>query len=181
MLLSLLVVSAPANKVQVMKVSKEAVTALKNKNMAKLSTLVHPTKGVRFTPYSYVDKNLATVFSQSQIVNAWDSKKVYTWGESDGSGDTMSFTFAKYFERFVYDRNFANAPLIKYSGAAAFREDLTNNFAEAYPNAKFVKYHFDKGPAPRYNEIGWASLYLIFEKSGKKWYLVGISHLEWTI
>jgi hypothetical protein len=29
--------------------------------------------------------------------------------------------------------------------------------------------------------MNWASLRLVFERSGNKWYLVGISHDEWTI
>lgn len=179
-LFSLTVVSAYANKTQVMKAAKEVVTAMKNKNMVKLWTLVHPKNGVRFSPYSYIDKDSDLVFSKSEIASAWNNKRLYLWGEFDGSGDPIRMGFSKYFGRFVYDRNFASAPSIKY-GLGAIRGNTMNNLAEVYPNGKFVEYHFEKGPPPKYNEIGWASLHLAFEKSGKKWYLVGISHGEWTI
>ena len=37
--------------------AKEIIGALKNKNMEQLSSFIHPQKGIRFSPYCYVEKD----------------------------------------------------------------------------------------------------------------------------
>lgn len=183
-LLSLFVISAAANdkapndKTDVMKVSTQAVLALKSKNMAKLAALAHPTKGVRFSAYGYVAEESDRVIKRAQISGLWANKRIYNWGEFDGSGDPIKMRFSKYYAQFIYDRDFANAPHIEYNKVIGQGNTIVN-IAEFYTAGKFVEYHFpDAGNGGAMN---WNSLRLVFEKLGKKWYLVGISHDEWTI
>jgi len=49
------------------------------------------------------------VFTKDQLKNLMESEEVYIWGEYDGSGDPIKLTFAQYFDKFVYDHDFANA------------------------------------------------------------------------
>jgi hypothetical protein len=178
-LIPLFVFTAQAgDKAEVMKVSRQAVLALKNKNMATLAALTHPAKGVRFSSYSYVDKSVDLVFKREQVSGLWANPKIYKWGEFDGSGDPIKMRFSKYYARFVYDRDFANAPDISYNDQLGGGNTIVNVRA-AYPKGKFVEYHFPESTDR--NEMGWESLRLIFERTGKKWYLVGICHDEWTI
>jgi hypothetical protein len=179
LLLAFFTVNAAAtDKTEVMKASRQAILALKSKNFATLSTLVHPVKGVRFSAYSYIDKEHDLVFKKTQIAGLWGSRKIYNWGEFDGSGDPIKMRFAKYYARFIYDRDFARAPDIKYDEQIGGGNTIVNIRA-AYPRGKFVEYHFPDSQDG--GAMNWNSLRLVFERSGGKWYLVGISHDEWTI
>ncbi len=178
-ILPLLVLAAQADtKTEVMKASKQAVLALKSKNFAKLATLVHPVKGVRFSAYGYIGKDTDLVFKKNQVPGLWAGRKIYNWGEFDGSGDPIKMRFSKYYAAFIYDRDFANAPDIEYNQVIR-RGNTIVNILEAYPKGKFVEYSFNGDNEG--TEMNWNSLRLVFEKSGRKWYLVGISHDEWTI
>jgi hypothetical protein len=60
---------------------------LKDKDMAALSLHVHPNKGLRFTPYSYVDLQGDLVFTSQQITTLLQSSQIHNWGSFDGTGD----------------------------------------------------------------------------------------------
>ena len=109
--------------------------------MTKLAALVHPVKGVRFSAYGYIDKDVDLVFKRALMSRLLDSKKIYTWGEYDGTGDPIKMRFAKYYAAFVYDRDFARAPQVDYNNVIG-RGNTIVNVTEAYPNGKFVEYHF---------------------------------------
>jgi hypothetical protein len=178
LLFSLCFISADASdQTEVMKVSGQTVLALKSKNMAKLAALVHPVKGVRFSAYGYIDKDNDLIFKRSQITGLWTNRKIYRWGEYDGSGDPIKMRFAKYYAKFIYDRDFARADS-EYNKVVQQGNTIVN-IAEAYPKGKFVEYHFPDDADG--GAMNWNGLRLVFERSGKKWYLVGISHDEWTI
>lgn len=177
-LTAILSVSVNAQKAETLALSKKVVQALKNKDMKTFATYVHPTEGVRFSPYSSVSKDSDRVFKKSGVPGLFSSKRKYSWGEYDGSGDPINKSFPKYFNEFIYDRDFARAKKVSYeerlgSGNTVF------NVKEVYPNSKFVEYHFAAGKDG--NEMGWTSLVLVFEKRANKWYLVGIVHDQWTI
>jgi hypothetical protein len=75
--------------------------ALKQKDMARLSTLVHPEKGVRFSPYTYV-RNEDRVFQAAGIRHLMFSPAVYRWGYFAGSGRPMALTFVDYFKLMTF-------------------------------------------------------------------------------
>jgi hypothetical protein len=171
-------INAQTEKAQILAQSKKIVAALKNKNMKTLATFVHPAKGLRFSPYGYVNAESDLVFTRSQIPSLTLTRRTYVWGEADGSGDEINLGFPTYFDKFVYDKDFARAPKIGYNSVVKQGNTIVN-IAEAYKNARFVEYHF--AGTKKYDGMDWRSLRLIFEKSGKNWYLVGISHDQWTI
>lgn len=158
--------------------ARETVLALKNGDMQRLSAIAHPTKGVRFTPYNYVDPKADLVFRPEQLKGLMASKKRYLWGEYDGSGDPIRLTFKKYYKRFIYDVDFANMKRVSYNESLSTNPNYDNAF-ESYADAIIVEYHFLG--SQRYDGMDWRSLRLVFQRKGKTWYLVGVMHNEWTI
>lgn len=156
--------------------------ALKSRNVASLSRLVHPRKGLRFSPYHSVNlaKDGDLVFTRSQIMGLMTRPKRYHWGEEDGSGDPIRLTFATYHRQFVYDHDYSRAKQVTYNSDNLSSGNLVNNIRESYPAAIIVEYHFP-GFEEKYGGMDWNSLWLVFEKQEREWYLVGLAHGEWTI
>ncbi|MEG6614289.1 hypothetical protein V6C42_15715 [Pseudoclostridium thermosuccinogenes] len=156
----------------------EVLTALKDYDLKKLSQYIHPDKGVRFSPYGYVDVKENLVFTAEEI-ESMDESKVYMWGYYDGSGEPIELTFPDYHKRFIYDEDFINADEVGYNKALGHGNSLNNSF-EVYKNSIIVEYHFP-GIDPQYEGMDWRSLRLVFEKKSDQWYIVGIIHDQWTI
>lgn len=161
--------------------ARAAVEALRDRNWEALAALVHPTRGVRFSPYGYVRVGTEgdRVLTPAELRQAWTDKTVHLWGHYDGSGEPIRLTFAGYFERFVYDKDFAQAPQVGYNRILG-RGNTLQNWWQVYPGSILVEYHFP-GTDPRYQGMDWRSLRLVFADEGGTWYLVGIIHDEWTI
>jgi len=101
------------------------------------------------------------------------------WGAYDGTGDPINLTFEGYYNKFIYDVDFANAKIIGNNTVVGHGNSLIN-ISEVYPGAVFIEYHFP-GFDPQYNGMDWRSLRLIFEEKDGAWYIVGIVHDQWTI
>ncbi|HVE57823.1 MAG TPA: hypothetical protein VNB22_13410 [Pyrinomonadaceae bacterium] len=154
-------------KADVLRVSGQVVAALKAKDLNKVAGFVHPTKGLRFSPYGYIGKK-DLVFKANELKTLLKSKKVYQWGEYDESEKPIKMTFAKYYENFVYDYNFAKPDKINYN-LKQNNGVMINNIAEFYPKGVEVEYYFE----PTRDRM-YGSLRLVYEKQGTKWYLVGV-------
>ncbi|MES2980764.1 MAG: hypothetical protein V4727_00495 [Verrucomicrobiota bacterium] len=159
--------------------SSKALEALKDKNFGYLSTLAHPEKGIRFTPYAHIDPEKDVVLKANEIKNISADSKSFLWGSYDGSGEPMNLSFGEYFGRFVWNHDFSQA---EKSAKNEFlgKGNTTNNLKEVYPDAQFYEYHFS-GFDPQFEGMDWASLRLVFEEYNDKWYLVGIIHDQSTI
>lgn len=157
----------------------EAVELIADMNMSDLASYVHPTKGVRFTPYDYVNTQDDIVIQAVQFQNLVNSPTVLLWGYFDGSGDPISMVFDDYYDRFIYDVDFENPHQIGNNTKIGMGNSL-NNVDTAYPSGQFVEFHFT-GFDPQYQGMDWKSLKLVFEQHNNAWHLVGIVHGEWTI
>ncbi len=155
------------------------IALLKNQDLAALSALVHPTKGLRFTPYPYVDVKKDKVFTAQQVAGLAADTTVYQWGIYDGKGDPIELTYSNYYKRFIYDYDFLTAPMVGKNRAISTGNTI-DNVKQAYPNGQFVEFYFP-GFDPQYGGIDWSSLKLVFEQQDGTWYLVGIIHGQWTI
>lgn len=154
-----------------------AIAALKRHDTATLAALAHPTKGVRFTPYAYVDTIDDVVLRAAELRGAELRATRRSWGEFDGSGEPIELSFSGYLQRFVYSGNFAS---VSPSYDAPIRSSNTDdNSREAYPAATIVEYYLP-GTAPT-EGMDWMSLKLIFETEEGVPYVVGVIHSEWTI
>ena len=144
-----------------------------------LSTYVHPTRGVTFTPYSTVALQRDQNFTVDQIKNLSSDTSTYTWGYEDGRGESIQMTMSEYFARFVFDADYTQAPKVGVDQIITSGNAL-ENLTEAYPDCHFVDFCYpSRDPA---NEgLDWCSLKLVFLGEKTSWYLVGVVHGEWTI
>ena len=156
-----------------------AVGALKRHDMQTLSRLVHPVKGVRFSPYAFLDTDNDIRFTSTTVRSAFSDAKPYTWGAYDGSGDPIRLPFRAYYSRFVYDRDYAADPGPSYNFSTVKHGGASDNAREEYPDAVIVEFH----AKPQENDAGsrGRALRLVFEPYKNSWYLVHIVHDEWTI
>lgn len=157
----------------------EVIQVLKAKDMKKLAGYVHPELGVRFSPYTNVNKKTDIVMKADQLEKAFTDSTKRTWGVFDGSGEPIQLTFAEYYAKFVYDHDFAKPEKLSYNEALG-KGNTINNTRETYPKAIIVEYYFS-GFDKKLEGHDWAGLKLIFEHSGSDWYVVGIVHDQWTI
>jgi hypothetical protein len=160
-------------------VAEEIVSAMEQKDMETLASYVHRSKGVRFTPYAYVDVEQDKVFTAQEVEGLMADETIYTWGVFDGKGNPIEMTFADYFDRFVYDQDYVNAEE-KAVDERLGQGNTLDNSADVYPEGTVVEYHFS-GIDPQYEGMDWRSLRLVLEKEDGEWYLVGVIHDEWTI
>ena len=160
--------------------ARQVILSLKTRNLSKFSTFVHPQKGVRFSPYASVLPDEDRVVKKNQLVQMWASNKRYKWGAYDGSGDPIWLTLQKYYQHFIFDHDFSRAKDVAYNPASMSHGNTPNTIREHYPQSIAVEYHFS-GFDPKFDGMDWSSLWLVFEKRGSEWYLVGIVHDEWTI
>ncbi|HMB93567.1 MAG TPA: hypothetical protein VKP65_22125 [Rhodothermales bacterium] len=155
------------------------VAALADSNWTKLASYVHPEHGVRFVPYSYVDSS-AQVFTRAQIPRLGGGSQTYLWGNYDGTGDPIELTFGDYYNEFIYDKAYRQAPQGDPNEQLGSGNSL-NNIADFYAgrDVSFVEYYVPG--TDEYNGMNWGSLRLVFEQEDNAWYLVAIIHDEWTI
>ena len=157
----------------------EVVQAIKDEDMVELATFIHPTEGVRFSPYGYIDVQTSQVFTGAQLSGLMSDSQVYSWGSYDGSGDPIDLTFADYFEEFVYDEDYVDPHMIG-NNVLIGKGNTLNNLPDVYPNGEFIEFHFT-GFDSQYEGMDWSSLRLVFEEDNGTWYLVAIVHDQWTI
>lgn len=179
------VYSSEEAKAIISKRSDEVIKLIKAKDFAKLSAYVDPVKGLRFSPYPHIEEQAMAddgtiVFSAQKLKQAspTDTQK-YVWGVQDGSGMPINMTLIEYWNRFVYNKDFANAKKVGYNQSVIPAGNMVDNVRGVYPKAIIVEYYIPG--TEQYGEMDWAGLRLIFEKTGSTWYLVEINHAEWTI
>ncbi|MGD9677065.1 MAG: hypothetical protein AB7V16_01710 [Vulcanibacillus sp.] len=159
--------------------SNKIINAIKEKDADTISDFVHPNKGVRFTPYTYVSLEEDIVFNREGIRDFFEEQEKYLWGYYDGIGDEIKLTPNEYYEKFIYSEDFVNAEEVGYNVILSFGNMLENQF-DVYKNPIVVEYYFS-GFNPEYEGMDWRSLRLVFEEYEGTWLLVGIIHNQWTI
>ncbi len=162
----------------VLSTSLEVVELLKNKDMTGLSNYVH-SSGIRFTPYFYIEAQDSQVFTKQEVAALDENTEILTWGKYDGSGEPINLNFNDYYNQFIYDEDFSN-PQYVGNNLTLGVGNMLDNVDEIYPNAHFIEFHF-KEIEPQYEGMDWRSLRLVFEQENGLWYLVAITHGQWTI
>lgn len=152
--------------------------ALKVKDFETLASYAHPTKGVRFSPNTYV-RDEDVVLSAADIAELENNSAEYIWGSFDGEGGPIEMTFADYYDRFVYNADYFRPHSIGFDTPIGYG-NVINNIPEYYPDAVMTEYHFP-GFDPDFGGLDWTSLRLIMEEVDGEWRLVGVVHSEWTV
>lgn len=151
---------------------------LQNKDFLALADTIHPEKGVRFSPYGYVDVEKDLVFTREEVAAFGSNQQVYNWGIYAGSGEDITLSVAEYWERFVSSQPPAQEWEVLLD-PARIAGNTIDNFSEAYPDGVFVDY-LQPG-TETYGYMDWQNLRLGFQKSGDgNLHLIAIIHDEAT-
>ncbi len=159
-------------------ISQTIIELIRDEDFVTLSGHIHPSKGVRLTPYPYIDLSNDIVLTAAEVATISTSATSYLWGQYDGSGDPINATPMAYYNEFIYDEDYASPHLVGHNTIIG-TGNMINNINSEYPSADFVEYHFT-GFNPSYSGMDWSSLTLVYEQVGPTWYLVGIIHGQWT-
>lgn len=149
--------------------AREVLQALKDLDLVKLSTFVHPQKGVRFSTYAGVspsDKRL----SSAQLRSLARRDRRALWFVDDDWNRPMRMTTREYLRKYVYDHDYLKATRVSYN-TQYIHTYVVPTVLAFYPHAIVVQYY---EPNLGTNEESWNSLWLVFEKVGNEWYLIGI-------
>jgi len=154
------------------------LAALRNRDGRALAALVHPEKGVRFSPSAYVDVGTDRVFSAAQVEKLWSDDRIYRWGDAEGSGDPIELTARAYLARYALGEgeDFTQPTSVHVDDDRAVGSTV-NNAAQVYPGAARVEFFAAGKQADGYD---WQTLRLVFERSGQRWWLVGVIHDAWS-
>lgn len=154
------------------------LSALKAQDFAVLSQYVGP-QGLRFSPYEHVNTGTDIVLSTEEVANGLSISRSYTWGVHDGSWEPIDLWIGQYFEKFVDDADYENAPIVLYNQDIQ-RGNIINNIAQVYQGKQWAEFYYS-GFDPQYQGMDWKSLTLVFDNIGGQWYLIGIVHGARTI
>lgn len=155
------------------------VTDMQRGDFAAIAQYVSPSRGVTFTPYSFVDPDVDLCFTAEQVAAFGSDSKTYVWGAYDGSGNPMTLTPQEYWNEFVWNADYTQAPDVTVNGIAQGGLAV-ENVTTAYPGATFVEYHFD-GLEEQNEGLDWCALKLVLEQVDGQWQLIGIIHSQWVI
>lgn len=158
--------------------AQKIISLLKEGNFQQLAGYVHPEKGLRFSPYSFVDLKRDRVFSAGQIGGFLKDNHRYIWGYNDENGMPIRLTSLDYYKKYIYDKAYADSSEISYLQNPG--QDFTaGNCGEVYPKAIIVEYRSSEYDPKTDRATDWRSLLLALEEKEKVWYLVGIIHDQW--
>ena len=160
----------------VLELAQQTLGFLKNKDWGALGAMVHPEQGLTFSPYGYVDTDTAVCLGAGDVKALEYDDEVRVWGSFDGSGEPIELTFAAYYDRFVFDRDFTKAPQVAVD--RVIRTNLLDNLYVFGNGGAYVDFHVPGSEL--YEGMDWASLRLMFAAWEGELYLVAIVHDQWT-
>src|SRR5690348_4943062 len=121
--------------------ANDVVAALASHNMPRVAELTHPTRGVRFSPYPFVDTTTDRVVAARDVATLWNEATPAHWGSFDGSGEPIRLAYPAYHAKFVYDADFQHAPRVAVDSQPIGRGNTTNNVRDVYQGASVVEYY----------------------------------------
>ena len=157
--------------------SGQILRSLKAKNYKALAALIHPAWGVRLSPYGHVDTLHDKILSAEKLYQLAKSPKKISWGNYDGTGDSIKLSVADYFKKFVFDVDFLTAK-DKSINSFVNNDSSFTNLRSAYPSGGFTQFHIP-GINPKYSGMDFKTLILVFKKENEKAWLVGVVHDQW--
>ncbi len=146
-------------------IAKKTIDSIKNQDWKKLAALVHPEKGVRFSPTLLVDMKKHQVIKANKIHTEYYSPFKKTWGVNKKKGTNIWMTFADYAEQYVRDYQYWDTSSIKFNQFSHTAKH-PSNLERMYPHSIIVEYR---------GKTTTSNLYLIFEESEFEWHVVAIA------
>ena len=158
---------------------QQILAILHAKNYTALTTYVHPTEGIRFAPYTYIDTVVHKVYSAKAFTSMVTNTKKYVWGLQDGSGDPIKLSASAYLNKYVYATNYVTNGVIALNKPATKVGNALNNIQQYYKGYQYASIYY-KGTAAASN-MDWRSLTLVTKAYKGKLYIVAIINNQWTI
>ncbi len=143
-----------------------------------LADRVHPEKGLVFSPYSHVDLQKDLCFRSGDVRNFDTDRTAHIWGITDGEGAPIQLTPVQYFQSYVWDKDYLNAPRIGLNQVLKVGS-TPDNVQEVFPDAEFVEFNYPGDPAIDF--LDWSSLKVVFERVDGRRYVVALIHSKWTV
>ncbi len=156
--------------------ARAVVDALRRRDIRALARFAHPTRGVRFSPQPSVLPSDA-ILTRRELARAWRDTRPDVWGETEAG--EINLTFPQYWGEYVYSHDFARIRTVTYNRPRAQGNNV-NTLRENYPRAIIVGFHHPGHDRAR-DGMNWGILWLMFERAGEAWFLVGIAHDQWAI
>lgn len=170
--------SPPELQQSLKQTAQDMVDILRSRDLDRLAKVIDPEQGLRFSPYAHIDSDTAQQFDADKLPSFKDDSKL-VWGAYDGSGEPMELTFREYFEKFVYDQDFASAPNVSVNELTG-KGNVEFNGLELYPDASYVEFHYP-GFDKKNEGMDWESLIVVVRPVEEGWKLCAIVHSQWTI
>jgi hypothetical protein len=161
------------------KAALELVAALKARDMATVARYAHPTQGVRFSPYAFVDPKTDQVWRAEELAGWFADTQTRVWGTEDGTGFDIERTPTAYYERFVFPKDFTTGATVSVNDDQA-RGNSINNAAQVYPDGVRVEFYLPPTQTPEGPNIDWRALRLVFVGMAGEPKLVAVIHDQWT-
>jgi hypothetical protein len=158
----------------------EVVEALKRRDMVTVARYAHPTMGVLFAPYAYLEPSEHQIWTVTTLPRWFRDTQTRIWGAEDGTGFPIERTPAQYYERFVFPRDFTAGAKISVNDDQA-KGNSINNAASLYPDGVRVEFYLPPTQTPEGPNIDWRALRLVFVPVGGEPKLVAVVHDQWTI
>ena len=158
----------------------EVVEALKRRDMATVARYAHPTMGVLFAPYAYLEPSEHQIWTATTLPRWFTDTQTRIWGAEDGTGFPIERTPAQYYERFVFPRDFTVGAKISVNDDQA-KGNSINNAASLYPDGVRVEFYLPPTETPEGPLPDWRALRLVFVPVGGEPKLVAVVHDQWTI
>jgi len=155
------------------------VCALRERRWADLTRMVHPERGLCFSPDAYLDQN-DLCFSREDLPRLPKDPVRYRWGFEPGSGRPLDFTFVEYAARYVYDGPYwekGRLGMDVRQGAG----NIIDNHDQVFPDSRVVEFYLPG--SEQYGGLDWRSLRLVFlpdPRAPGGWWLVALVHDEWS-
>jgi hypothetical protein len=141
-----------------------------------LSSYIHPVFGLVFAPNSTVNLGSNQCFTPQRVAIAGRDSHVYVWGVKYGSDEPIQLTTVQYFSEYVYDRDYAHAPVMGFNTVLRSGNAL-ENVSAAFPDGQFVDLYF---PSTSAEANDWRILRMVFEDFEGEMKLSALIHSEYT-
>ncbi len=114
--------------------SRAAVRALQNNDTRALAKFVHPTQGVRFSPYVHADEG-ERIIRRAQMPHLAHHPRRWNWGSYDGEGGDMMLTWNEFRRKILVPRPYlpiANTGAREDFNRLSQNGNVPNNLLDVY-------------------------------------------------
>jgi hypothetical protein len=153
--------------------------ALQNKDLDRLSALVHPVKGALFSADPQIDEPYSTHVMPDTLKRVFQTDENLLWGVSGITGEPIELSFEAYATHYLNRVNYRESFIRVSHGLVTARGNAPLNHKTFFPEAIPVEFFYPGTEAVEGKDF--SSLILLFEKHEGRVYLVGVLNNFWMV